>query len=107
MTGRIPKFTALVCSLFVSLLAGQEAKVARSDDAPFAIPTFNCLGLYWSPPGGGADKEVLVRFRPAGATAWKEGLAMRYNPIPDTDEDLTDYRGSIVYLERAPATRSS
>ena len=27
---------------------------------------------------------------------------MRYNPIPDTDEDLTDYRGSIVHL--APAT---
>ena len=23
---------------------------------------------------------------------------MRYNPIPDTDEDLTDYRGSIVHL---------
>ncbi len=27
---------------------------------------------------------------------------MRYNPIPDTDEDLTDYRGSIVHL--SPAT---
>lgn len=27
---------------------------------------------------------------------------MRYNPIPNTDEDLTDYRGSIVGL--APAT---
>ncbi len=27
---------------------------------------------------------------------------MRYNPIPGTDEDLADYRGSIVHL--APAT---
>ncbi len=27
---------------------------------------------------------------------------MRYNPIPGTDEDLADYRGSIVHLE--PAT---
>lgn len=27
---------------------------------------------------------------------------MRYNPIPDTDEDLADYRGSIVHL--TPAT---
>ena len=27
---------------------------------------------------------------------------MRYNPIPGTDEDLTDYRGSIVDL--TPAT---
>ena len=24
---------------------------------------------------------------------------MRYNPIPETDEDLADYRGSIVHLE--------
>jgi len=28
---------------------------------PFAIPTFHCLGLYWSPEGGAADKEVAVR----------------------------------------------
>ena len=58
MTGRIPMFTTLVCSLFVGILAGEEAKVARSGDAPFAIPTFNCLGLYWSPPGGGAGQPI-------------------------------------------------
>src|SRR5512140_1853476 len=69
---------------------------------PLAIPTFNCLGLYWSPPGGGADQEVLVKFRPQGAPRWQEGLPMRYNPIDKTEEDLADYRGSIVYL--APAT---
>ena len=33
---------------------------------------------------------------------WSEALPMRYNPIPNTDEDLADYRGSIVHL--APAT---
>ncbi|MBI5397542.1 MAG: right-handed parallel beta-helix repeat-containing protein [Verrucomicrobia bacterium] len=76
---------------------------ARSGgDSPFAIPTFHCLGLYWSPPGGAADKEVKVRYRRQGASEWKEALPMRYNPIPKTDEDLTDYRGSIVHLE--PAT---
>ena len=31
--------------------------------APFAIPTFHCLGLYWSPPGGAGDKPVMVRYR--------------------------------------------
>ena len=67
-----------------------------------AIPTFHCLGLYWSPPGGSADKEVLVRYRPQGVPAWKPALSMRHNPIPGTDEDLADYRGSIVHL--APAT---
>jgi len=76
---------------------------ARSGNAgPFVIPTFHCLGLYWSPPGGAADKEVQVRYRRQGATDWKDAMPMRYNPIPKTDEDLADYRGSIVHL--TPAT---
>jgi hypothetical protein len=75
--------------------AHQEARAAQE---PFAIPTFHCLGLYWSPPGGAADKPVLVRYRPQGTSAWQEALPMRYHPIAGTDEDLTDYRGSIVHL---------
>ncbi|HUT90027.1 MAG TPA: right-handed parallel beta-helix repeat-containing protein [Thermoguttaceae bacterium] len=71
-------------------------------ETPLAIPTFHCLGLYWSPEGGAADKEVAVRYRPQGEAAWRDGLPMRYNPIPNTDEDLADYRGSIVHL--TPAT---
>src|SRR5688572_16201029 len=75
----------------------------RSPASGFAIPTFHCLGLYWSPPGGSADKAVSVRYRKEGTSIWKEALSMRYNPIPKTDEDLADYRGSIVDL--SPATR--
>ncbi|MBM3333072.1 right-handed parallel beta-helix repeat-containing protein [Candidatus Sumerlaeota bacterium] len=78
--------------------AGAESR----GDAPFAIPTFHCLGLYWSPPGGSANREVRVSYRRQGASEWKEALPMRYNPIARTDEDLADYRGSIVHL--APAT---
>jgi len=81
-------------------VAGADAQSRR--DAPFAIPTFHCLGLYWSPPGGSPNRDVQVRYRQQGASAWKEALPMRYNPIPNTDEDLADYRGSIVHL--APAT---
>ena len=77
-------------------------EVIQAGPTPFAIPTFHCLGLYWSPPGGAADREVHVRYRQQGTLAWKEALSMRYNPIPDTDKDLTDYRGSIVHL--TPAT---
>lgn len=76
----------------------QSAPPGAANGGPFAIPTFHCLGLYWSPPGGAADKEVQVRYRPLGTTAWKDALPMRYNPIAKTDEDLTDYRGSIVQL---------
>jgi len=86
----------LVCGVLVSWAARADAQT--DSKAPFAIPTFHCLGLYWSPPGGTADKEVLVRYRRQGAAEWNEALPMRYNPIPGTDEDLTDYRGSIVNL---------
>jgi hypothetical protein len=91
---------------FVWLAAGILALAAgesRGDDSrASAIPTFHCLGLYWSPPGGSEDREVRVRYRPRGDSGWKPGLAMRYNPIPETDQDLADYRGSLVNL--APAT---
>lgn len=86
-----------------SQLAGAEAEqTTQPGREPFAIPTFHSLGIYWSPQGGAADKQVFVRYRRQGAPEWKNALPMRYNPIPDTDEDLTDYRGSIVHLR--PAT---
>lgn len=74
------------------------------------VSTFHCLSVYWSPSGGGADKEVLVEYRAVGADEWRDALAMRYNPIdgcgddPETGlrYDKADYRGSIVHL--SPAT---
>jgi hypothetical protein len=95
----------LLSLLFIGSISQTEVAAAEAErraDSPFAIPTFHCLGLYWSPPGGGTNKEVSVRYRREGASSWKDALPMRYNPIPETDEDLTDYRGSIVHL--APAT---
>jgi len=88
---------SLILALAVILTAGQDDP-ARSAASGFAIPTFHCLGLYWSPPGGSAEREVTVRYRQEGAPDWKTGLPMRYNPIPDTDEELADYRGSVVDL---------
>ncbi len=91
-------------AIFVTILLAATALRAAKPTTPppaagaFAIPTFHCLGLYWSPPGGTADRAVLVRYRLPSAPAWQEGLPMRYHPIPGTDEDLTDYRGSIVDL---------
>jgi hypothetical protein len=90
----------LLCASLPSVTA-EEA--GNGTGAAFAIPTFHCLGLYWSPPGGASGKEVRVRYRRQGALDWKEALPMRYNPIPKTDEDLADYRGSIVHLSPATA----
>ncbi len=97
-----PLLLAAVCTFNMGSLAVTAAETPSRDATPFAISTFHCLGLYWSPPGGTTDKEVLVRYRRQGATEWQEGLPMRYNPIAKTDEDLADYRGSIVHL--APAS---
>src|SRR6185503_17041272 len=90
-------------ALFAALLsAAPQEGPSRTAAAGFAVPTFHCLGLYWSPPGGAADKTVSVRYRKQGAPDWKDALPLRYNPIPNTEEDLADYRGSIVEL--SPAT---
>ncbi len=91
----------LGCVLGLVVRLGAQVPTTSAGE-PFAIATFHCLGLYWSPPDGAADKAVRVQFRRAGETAWQEGLALRYNPIAETDEDLTDYRGSLVNL--APNT---
>ncbi len=85
--------------MFASCAASPPPQAAQ----PKAISTFECIGLYWSPPGGGADKRVLVAYRKQGAREWKEALPMKYNPIKGTDEDLADYRGSIVNLK--PGTK--
>lgn len=98
-------------SLLVTILVwwtspaiAQEVRVQAPlrDGQPLAIPTFHSLGLYWSPAGGAADEQVQARYRIRGDADWNEALPMRYNPIANTDEDLADYRGSIVHLQ--PAT---
>lgn len=81
----------------LSLLLAGTLSAAPED--PMAVPTFHCIGLYWSPSGGSAERNVLVRYRRRGDPEWKTGFPLRYNPIPGTDEDLADYRGSLVHLD--------
>ncbi len=96
------KLLALLLALAASSLLAAEpfVKSPRATREPFAVATFHCLGLYWSPAGGAADKLAHVRFRPQGApeSAWREGYPMRFHPIAGTDLDLADYRGSLVHL---------
>ena len=83
----------LATAVAVLMCTGLEA-----GEAPLAIPTFHCLGLYWSPKNGSVEKQVQVRYRQQGQSRWNDALPMRYNPIPKTDLALADYRGSIVNL---------
>ncbi len=70
---------------------------AEAQQTETTVSTFECISLYWSPEGGSYDKDVLVTFREKGASEWKTGLNMKYNP-QNSDYDGGDYRGSIVNL---------
>lgn len=92
----------VMIALTISALSCGTAVAAEPGDGPpraaTAVATFHCLGLYWSPQGGQADKQVLVEFREAGEKAWHDGLPMCWNPVK-TPECKGDYRGSIVNLK--------
>jgi hypothetical protein len=62
-------------------------------DGPRAVPTFECLGLYWSPPEGSAEATCAVRYRVRGAKEWREALPLWFDPRN------REYRGSVVGLD--------
>ena len=64
--------------------------------AATAIPTFESLGLYWTPPSTPGPEGCLVRYRAQAETAWKNALPLWY------DARNGECRGSIVHL--APGT---
>ena len=72
--------------------------------APKAVPTFNCIGLYWKPTGGGAKRTCHVHYRVKGQADWREALDLWFDPNyhPGAEEHSLEYRGSIVNL--APDT---
>ncbi len=78
----------------IFLLAAMLFSVTGKAEAagPSAVPTFNSLGIYWSPAEGSGSVECLVQYRIAGALDWKSGLSLWYD---DRDDE---YRGSIVEL---------
>lgn len=89
--------SAIAIVAICAVCAAESASVPGAGAEPLIVPTFHCLGIYWSPARGGADKAVSVKYREHGQDAWREGLAMRYNPVASA-ECKGDYRGSIVNL---------
>ncbi|HXI35728.1 MAG TPA: right-handed parallel beta-helix repeat-containing protein, partial [Burkholderiales bacterium] len=57
-----------------------------------AIPTFESIGLYWSPGANPGSAGCTVRYRKASESTWKDGLAMWY------DARNAECRGSLVHL---------
>ena len=57
-----------------------------------AVPTFNCISIYWSLTGGSSSNECEVMYRISGGS-WKQGLSLWYD-----SRQPEEYRGSIVNL---------
>lgn len=87
-------FTVLAA---LTLRASAEDPRASEAREAFLVPTFHCIGIYWSPAGGGAAHEVRVRYRQKGQPGWRTGLPLRYHPV-DSPECKAAYRGSLVNL---------
>src|SRR5919108_322346 len=57
-----------------------------------AVPTFESIGLYWTPPSNpGAGCPVI--FRKVGDPTWRQGIDMWYDPANG------ECRGSLVLLD--------
>jgi len=58
-----------------------------------AVPTYQSIGLYWSPTGGGSSVAANVQYRVAGAATWNNAMPLWF------DSRNNEYRGSIVGLQ--------
>jgi hypothetical protein len=90
---RVEIVTMLRLSLLASslgfILAAWSAPAAEAAEAAYAVPTFECVGLYWKHEDRGACQ---ARFRVRGTETWRETLG----PVYDGRDH--EYRGSIVGL---------
>ena len=68
-----------------------------SVNAPRAVPTFESIGLYWTPPSNPGASGCAVVFRKAGDSRWREGLNLWY------DARTNECRGSLVLLDPGTA----
>lgn len=79
--------------LFLTTLLARATPSFNSADEWNLVPTFQSIGIYWSPPGGGANVTAQVIYREAGIGGLRQGLDLWY------DARNGEYRGSLVELK--------
>ena len=94
----------LSCRVVTAILVSWSSwSVTAHAAPPTSVTTFHSASLYWTPDSGAREsRAVLVRFREVGASAWRDGFPLIYNPVEDDDGERVDggdYRGSLVQLE--------
>lgn len=85
----------------LALVEGGALVQAGPETGPTAIPTFNCVGLYWKPSDGAPDRTCTARYRIAGAADWRAALPLWFdsNAHEGLEAHSLEYRGSIVNLQ--------
>ncbi len=91
LTGHDTRDRHAWCPLFCGLLAVLVALWPDLMWAQTAVPTCECIGLYWKPDDAGSG-EAKVRFRAQGDSVWREGYPLWYAELDG------EFRGSLVGL---------
>ncbi len=79
-------------AVLLSLVGSPVALAVAGQQQVQAVPTFECIGLYWKLEDGGKG-DAMVRFREQGGSAWREGYPLWYA------EREGEFRGSLVRLQ--------
>lgn len=93
MIKRIGRLSKCLLLLIPTFAVDHHQIMAIEAHVPRAVPTFHCLGLYWSPAEGAKNNECQVKYRIAGSSTWKAAMPLWF------DERNHEYRGSIVHLD--------
>lgn len=90
-----------VCLVGAAILLAL-GKTASAADQAQAVPTFHCVGLYWSPKEGSTENVCRVWYRGAGAESWREAMPLWFDGREPQEalpaEHSRQYRGSLVNL---------
>src|SRR3981081_703939 len=83
-TGSRMRMLAGASFLMVGIAIGNwptqaRAQSALSSTGTRAVPTYESVGLYWSAPAANAGTGCEVKFRKAGDSTWRQGLAMWFD----------------------------
>jgi hypothetical protein len=93
--------THTTIALVASTVSLALSRIVPAGENPQAVPTFHCIGLYWSPPDGAPENACVVKYRRAGSGEWKQALPLWFDARQVQElpvEHHRQYRGSIVNL---------
>ena len=83
------KLQSVLLVMLLAAIKGVAQNPWQTDANPYAVPTYECVGLYWNTEESGLCR---VEYKAAENTKWQKGLDLIY------DKRTNQYRGSIINL---------